>query len=93
MSTNKIREAGRRAFPKDTEPSLQHARPHLVLVPKPVSDHPAPKVEPSPEVKEMLREMNRRHTATTENHGWTFQRESQDLMVFYPRGAEAPQAS
>ncbi len=60
MSTNKIREAGKRAFPKDAEPSLQHARPHLALVPSPVSDHPAPKVEPSPEVKEMLREMNRK---------------------------------
>jgi len=60
MSTNNFREAGKRAFPKDTEPSLQHARPHLALVPSPVSDHPAPKVEPSPEVKEMLREMNRK---------------------------------
>jgi hypothetical protein len=58
MIEDKFREAGRRAFPKDTEPSLQHVRPQLVLVPSPVSDHPAPKVEPSPEVKEMLREMN-----------------------------------
>ncbi len=58
MSTNKIREAGKRTFPKDTKPSLQHVRPHLVLVPSPVSDHPAPKVAPSPEVKEMLRAMS-----------------------------------
>ncbi len=62
MSTNKIREAGKRAFPKDTEPSPQIVRPHLVLVPSPVSDHPAPKVEPSPEVKEMLREMNQKRS-------------------------------
>ncbi len=57
MSTNK-REAGKRAFPKDTETTPQHVRPHLVLVPSPVSDHLIPKVEPSQEVKEMLREMN-----------------------------------
>ncbi|MDQ3256975.1 MAG: hypothetical protein M3R15_24300 [Acidobacteriota bacterium] len=65
MSTNQSREAGKRAFPKDTEPSPQHVRPHLVLVPSPVSDHPAPKVEPSPEVKEMLHEMNRKRRAVT----------------------------
>ena len=62
MSINKIREAGKRAFPKDPEPSLQHARPHLALVPSPVSDHLIPKVEPSQEVKEMLREMNQKHS-------------------------------
>ena len=56
-SENKRREAGQRAFP---------ARPHLVLVPKPVADHPAPKVEPSPEVKEMLREMNRKRSKVKE---------------------------
>jgi len=60
MSTNKIREAGKRAFPKDAETTPRFTRPHLVLVPSPISDHPAPKVEPSPEVKEMLREMNRK---------------------------------
>jgi len=65
MSTNKVREAGRRAFPKDTEPTPQHSRPHLALVPSPVSDHPAPKVAPSPEVKEMLREMNGKHSKVT----------------------------
>ena len=27
-----------------------------------------------------------------ESHGWNFQRESQDFMVFYPLGAEPPQA-
>ncbi len=62
MSTNKVREAGKRAFPKDTETTPQHARPHLVLVPSPVSDHPALKVEPSPEVKEMMREMKRKRS-------------------------------
>ncbi|MBA3441472.1 MAG: hypothetical protein H0T92_16560 [Pyrinomonadaceae bacterium] len=85
--TNEIkrREPGKRVFP---------SRPQLVLVPPPEEPiRPDVRTELSPEVKEMLREMNRRHTATTENHGWTFQRESQDLMVFYPRGAEAPQAS
>jgi len=62
MSTNKQREAGKRAFPKDAEPSPQHVRSHLVLVPPPVSAHLAPKVEPSPEVKEMLREMNQKRS-------------------------------
>ncbi len=63
MSTNKIREAGKRAFPKDTKPSPRLVRPQLVLVPSPVTSHPAPKVEPAPEVKEMLREMNQKHRA------------------------------
>ena len=58
MSTNKFREAGKRAFPKDTETAPRLTRPQLVLVPSPVSDHLTPKVEPSQEVKEMLREMN-----------------------------------
>ena len=61
MSTNKVREAGRRAFPNDTQPTLQLVRPKLVLVP-PVSAHLAPKVEPSQEVKEMLREMNQKRS-------------------------------
>ena len=65
MSTNKVREAGKRAFPKDTETAPQLVRPHLVLVPPQVSDHPAPKVEPSPEVKEMLREMNWKRSKVT----------------------------
>ncbi len=66
MSTNKVREAGKRAFPKDAEPTLQRVRPHLALVPSPVSDHTAPKVEPSLEVKEMLREMNRKRRVVKE---------------------------
>ncbi|MDQ3258836.1 MAG: hypothetical protein M3R15_34060 [Acidobacteriota bacterium] len=65
MSTNNFREAGKRAFPNNPETAPRHVRPHLVLVPSPVSDQPAPKVEPSPEVKEMLREMNQRRRAVT----------------------------
>jgi len=65
MSTN-FREAGKRAFPNDTQPTPHPVRPHLVLVPSPVTDHPAPKVEPSPEVKEMLREMNRKRRVVKE---------------------------
>ena len=26
-----------------------------------------------------------------ESHGWTFQRENPDFMVFYPLGSESPQ--
>ena len=51
----KRREPGKPAFP---------SRPKLTLVPPAQSDRPAPKVEPSEEVKEMLREMNRRHAGT-----------------------------
>ncbi len=50
----KRREPGKPAFP---------SRPKLTLVPPAQPNRPAPKVEPSEEVKEMLREMNRRHTA------------------------------
>ena len=50
----KRREPGKRAFP---------SRPKLTLVPPAQPNRPAPKVEPSEEVKEMLREMNRRHAA------------------------------
>lgn len=51
----KRREPGKRVFP---------SRPRLVLVPPAQPDRPAPKVGLSQEVKEMLREMNRRHGAT-----------------------------
>ena len=52
----KRREPGKRAFP---------SRPQLVLVP-PVQQpkRPDARTELSDEVKEMLREMNRRHTDT-----------------------------
>ncbi len=57
MSSEQIRrrEPGKPAFP---------SRPKLTLVPPPKPNGPAPKVEPSEEVKEMLREMNRRHAST-----------------------------
>jgi hypothetical protein len=54
-SEQKRREPGKRAFP---------SRPKLVLVPPAQPNRPAPNIEPSQEVKEMLREMNRRHVAT-----------------------------
>ncbi len=53
----KLRVPGKRAFPS-------HELPKLTLVPAQQPNRPAPKVEPSSEVKEMLREMNRRHAAT-----------------------------
>ena len=54
----KRREPGKRAFP---------SRPKLVLVP-PVQKlvRPDVRTELSPEVKEMLREMSRRHRGTTD---------------------------
>lgn len=52
----KRREPGKQAFP---------FRPRLVLVPPAQEvDRPAPKVEPSQEVREILRELSRRHTNT-----------------------------
>ncbi len=67
MSTNKLREAGKRAFPKDTKATPRLIHQHLVLVLSPVASHPAPKVEPSQEVKEMLREMNRKRSKVKES--------------------------
>jgi len=67
MSTNNFRKAGKRAFPKDTETTPRLVRPHLALVPPPVADHLAPKVESSLEVKEMLREMNQKRRAVKES--------------------------
>ncbi|MDQ3253248.1 MAG: hypothetical protein M3R15_04965 [Acidobacteriota bacterium] len=49
------REPGKRVFPASD-------RPKLVLVPSPQKpNRPDVRTELSPEVKEMLREMNRRH--------------------------------
>ncbi len=67
MSTNNFRKAGKRAFPKDTKATPRLVRPHLALVPSPVFVHLAPKVESSPEVKEMLREMNQKRRAVKES--------------------------
>ena len=52
------REPGKRVFPADD-------RPKLVLVPSPLQPRlPDVKTEFSPEVKEMLREMNQRRAAS-----------------------------
>jgi len=63
MSINKRREAGKRAFPKDTRPALRLVRPasecsttDLVL-------------NTSREVKEMLRDMNRKRRVVKDTDG------------------------
>ncbi len=63
MSINKRREAGQRAFPKDTRPALRLVRPasecsttDLVL-------------NTSREVKEMLRDMNRKRRVVKDTDG------------------------
>ena len=57
----KRREPGKRVFR-----SLDRAK--LTLVPSPPQPkRPDVRTELSPEVKEMLREMNRRHTSTTDS--------------------------
>jgi hypothetical protein len=54
----KRREPGKRVYPSDN-------RPQLVLVPSPQKPiRPDASAEMSDEVKEMLREMNRRHAVT-----------------------------
>jgi hypothetical protein len=55
----KRREPGKRAFP-----SREHARPKLTLVPPQQPIRPDASAELSQAVKEMLREMNRRHAAS-----------------------------
>ncbi len=59
MSNEQInrRDPGKRAFPPDDYPKL-------VLVPPPPPIRPDVRTELSDEVKEMLREMNRRHAST-----------------------------
>ena len=60
MSSEQInrREPGKRVVPADN-------RPKLMLVPSTQKPRrPNVKVEPPPEVKEMLREMNRRQAGT-----------------------------
>ena len=59
ISEVKRREPGKRGFPS-------RERPQLTLVPPPPQQFKRLDVrtELSPEVKEMLREMNRRHTST-----------------------------
>ncbi len=63
MSTNKLREAGKRAFPKAEDP-----KPALRLV-RPSSECSTPdiKINMPRDVKEMLREMNQKHRAMEES--------------------------
>ncbi len=63
MSTNKIREAGKRAFPKaeDTKPALRPVRPSAEC------STPDIKINATREVKEMLRDMNRQRNVVKES--------------------------
>jgi len=63
MSTNKLREAGKRAFPKaeDTKPALRLVRPSSEC------STPDIKINMPREVKEMLREMNEKHRVVKES--------------------------
>jgi len=61
MSTNKLREAGRRAFPKDTKPTLRLVRPSSECSTLDLA------INMPREVKEMLREMNGKRRAVKDN--------------------------
>jgi hypothetical protein len=63
MSTNKLREAGKRAFPKAEDP-----KPALRLV-RPSSECSTPdiKINMPRDVKEMLREMNGKRQVVKES--------------------------
>jgi len=63
MSTNKLREAGKRAFPKaeDTKPALRLVRPSSEC------STPDIKINMPRDVKEMLREMNQKHRIVKES--------------------------
>ncbi len=63
MSANKLREAGQRAFPKAEDP-----KPALRLI-RPSSECSTPdiKINATREVKEMLRDMNRKRRVVKEN--------------------------
>ena len=54
MSTNKRREAGRRAFPKDTKPALRLVRPSSEWATADLA------LDAARQMKEMLRDMNRK---------------------------------
>ncbi len=54
MSTNKKREAGRRAFPQEKKPALRLVRPPSECSTADLA------LNPSREVKELLRDMNRK---------------------------------
>ncbi len=63
MSANKLREAGQRAFPKAEDP-----KPALRLI-RPSSECSTPdiKINATREVKEMLRDMNRKRNLVKES--------------------------
>ncbi len=63
MSTNKLREAGKLAFPKTEDP-----KPALRLV-RPSSECSTPdiKINASRKVKELLRDMNQKRRVVKEN--------------------------
>ena len=63
MSTNQIREADKRAFPKaeDTKPALRLVRPSSEC------STPDFALNATREVKEMLRDMNRKRTVEKES--------------------------
>ncbi|MDQ3255758.1 MAG: hypothetical protein M3R15_17980 [Acidobacteriota bacterium] len=63
MSTNKLKKAGKRAFPKAEDP-----KPALRLI-RPSSECSTPdiKINATREVKEMLRDMNRKRNLVKES--------------------------
>jgi hypothetical protein len=63
MSTNKLRKAGKRAFPKaeDPKPALRLVRPSAEC------STPDININVPRDVKEMLREMNEKHRAVEES--------------------------
>ena len=63
MSTNKLREAGKRAFPKteDHKPALRLVRPSSEC------STPDFALNATRDVKEMLRDMNQRRSVVKEN--------------------------
>jgi hypothetical protein len=60
MTTNKRREAGRRAFPKDTKPALRLVRPASECSTTDLA------LNTSREVKELLRDMKRKRRVVTD---------------------------
>ena len=63
MNTNQRREAGRPAFPKDTRPALRLVRPSSECSTADLA------LDTSREVKEMLREMNRKRRVVPDTNG------------------------
>ncbi len=63
MNTNQRREAGQRAFPKDTLPALRLVQPSSECAPADLA------LDTSREVKEMLRDMNRKRGVVKDTDG------------------------